>query len=205
MCTWSGNPGTKKWIQSLLTTSYGLYLLTLSVTQREKQGVPWKTIRGISYFLAIWAIHGMFRSDMIASGWYWRTRSSPCSWTIITALLKLFDMSLDGRKSRFSQFWGKPAVSEGNLRMWKLMLTLPLYLSRSMMDWKRERLDGVVTMVVFTPRVATSLAITSMGIWWPGDMKGKKNTWSCCWLWGAVFSAMETRYIQERCPDEQMK
>lgn len=191
MCMRSGSPGTKKGIQSLFKPSYGLYLLTLSVTQREKQQVPWKTIRGILYF---WAVHGMFRSDMIASGWCWRTRSSLCGWSIITARLKLFDMSLDGRESRFSQLWGRLTVSEGNLRMRRSISTLKHCLSRSMMDWKRERLHGVVTMVVFIPRLAKSLAMSSMGIWWPGDMKGKKNTWSCCWSLDAVFSAMEIRH-----------
>lgn len=33
-------------------------------------------------------------------------------------------------------------------------------------------------METLTPLAATSLAMSTMGIRWPGDMKGKKNKWS---------------------------
>jgi hypothetical protein len=33
-------------------------------------------------------------------------------------------------------------------------------------------------MVAFAPWEAKSRAMSTMGIRWPGDMKGKKNTWS---------------------------
>lgn len=49
-----------------------------------------------------------------------------------------------------------------------------------MEDSKREMLSGVVRMVALTPREAKILAIS---IWWPGDMKGTKNTCSCSWSW----------------------
>lgn len=52
-----------------------------------------------------------------------------------------------------------------------------------MVDSKREMLSGVVRMVALTPREAKILAISIIGIWWPGDMKGTKNTCSCSWSW----------------------
>lgn len=45
---------------------------------------------------------------------------------------------------------------------------------------KRAAFEGVVMMVASTPRAAKSLAISTVGIRWPCDMKGKKKM---CSFW----------------------
>lgn len=39
-------------------------------------------------------------------------------------------------------------------------------------------LIGVVTMVILTPQEESNLAMSTMGMMWPGAMTGNKNMWS---------------------------
>lgn len=91
--------------------------------------------------------------------------------------VKPFDWNREGRESRFSVV--VVLVVVGKWRRRRLMGEEEVErLWRRMEERKRERLRGVVRMEVVTPREEMSLARSTMGIWWPGDMKGKKNIWS---------------------------
>ena len=78
----------------------------------------------------------------------------------------------------FSHPSGRP-VPEGNgiRRSWIGFWRPDERLARSMDGWRRAALAGVVRTVAFTPWVAKSFAMSSMGRMWPWAMKGKRRMW----------------------------
>ena len=61
---------------------------------------------------------------------------------------------------------------------WRSRIWIPEVISRSMMLLNLTALRGVVTIVTVTLCWASSLPMSTMGIRWPGHIKGIKTKWS---------------------------
>lgn len=85
------------------------------------------------------------------------------------ALTKAGGISGVGRLVRFSTPSGRPVTAEekGMVRMLRLGP-----------EQRLVALNGVVTMVARTPRLAKRRAMSTMGSMWPGVSIGRKKMWS---------------------------
>ena len=72
---------------------------------------------------------------------------------------------------------GSPISWQGNL-IWRTLISRPIFWQLSIvLEWSWA-LKGIVTMVVFRPPKAKSLAMFIDGMLWPWIIRGKKKMWS---------------------------
>lgn len=143
-------------------------------TESAKHPVPGNAYRGMPSSDATEAVHGSNKSETIASGGSDRTNWLNRACSRARTRENCSDSDLSGKVSVDSQFGGKREV-EGNGRTWRSIGWLR-DCERAMVDRKWSALRGVTTMVDVTPRAAKILAMSIMGMMWPGDGKGTKRT-----------------------------
>ncbi|CAL5419827.1 unnamed protein product [Camellia sinensis] len=92
----------------------------------------------------------------------------------LMATLKFLSRSREGTVSTVSHLSGRPASTDGNRRE-RRRRGSPDSIARLMIGLNLEARRGVVTTVTVTPCCANNLAMSIMGMKWPGAIRGTKT------------------------------
>lgn len=135
-----------------------------------------KTILGIRNIRAVSAAQGIYLSTIMHVG-----LGSSCSnncWNgcrnMYIAPKNFFSKSGEVTVSKVSQPFGNPASAEGNVRS-RRRRGRPEAVARSMVCRNLAVMRGVVMIVTVGPFWANNLAMSIMGMKWPGDISGNRT------------------------------
>ncbi|POO01808.1 hypothetical protein TorRG33x02_025850 [Trema orientale] len=153
-----------------------LQVSNLCVHEKPKQPIPSKNILGILNLREVSTVHPRFLPDTMQLAGVSRfcSKFSNGCCNMLVASKKFLIKLRVASWLMFSHPSGKPASKAGKWRV-RIWIWRPDSLARSIMELNLMALRGVVTMVTLVPCWANSLAMSIIGMRWPGDIKGTKT------------------------------